>query len=136
MLSNSSICSKAERAKNIDNITDAISIVTKQFDTKDLASKSLSNFNDKKRPRSDDEKITRSTIGFTSTVAGILAPPVGTTIATTLLASEAFEAYHHVNTPAQIYMNNHITETLSQNKSISDDIIKDIIFDRCANQIP
>jgi len=136
MLSNSSMCSKSERANNISKITDTLSIATKQYDLKDIASKNLSEYNNKKRPRSDDEKMNRSTIALASTVSSIIAPPVGITIGTILLVSEAIETYHHIATPIQIEINNNITKSLSQNKSITDDMIRDVIFDRCVNLIP
>jgi len=136
MLSNSSICSKSERADNVSKITDALSIATKQYDLKDVVSKGLSEYNNTKRPRHDDEKMNRSTVALTSIVTGIIAPPVGATIGTTLLASEAIEAYHHIATPVQIEINNNITKSLSQNKSMTDDMIKNIIFDRCVTAIP
>ena len=131
MLSNSSVCPKSERSNNIQHVNTALSIATKQYDAKDVVTEVLSKFNDNKRNRSDDEKIIRSTIGLSSTLASILVPPVGVYVGGTMLLSEAIEAHHHLVAPLEIEQNKNITSVLKQNKTMTDDMIKDIIFDRC-----
>lgn len=129
-------CSKSDRVKNIDNITNMISIMTKQYDVKNVASMGLSAYNDKKRERNEDEKMIRSIIGLGSTISSLIIPPVGLTVGTISVASEMIEAYHHIASPIQIEINNNITKNLNKNKSITEETIRDIIFDRCVNQMP
>jgi len=87
----------------------------------------LSDINEKHRTRSQDEKMIRSCAGLTGSAMAFSSNPyIGTAIGVGLAVSEYGEMHMRMETEA----NKRLYSDLKK-AGVSDDMIRDIIYDRC-----
>lgn len=107
--------------------------------TIDIATNILAIDNEKYRPRSDKEKLIRSTIGLAGAgMAFSTIPVAGTVVGAGLLTAEVLESDFR----GQKKMNSYITDNIMKDIKLGDcaekkkmeELAREIIFDRCANR--
>jgi hypothetical protein len=100
---------------------------------------SISEENQKYRPRSENEKLIRATISAIGTTGIIFGGnPAGYIVSGGLALSEfgELDAHTQIESNKKIYDNAYSTFLKTSGKEKADEIARDLIFDRCVNRIP
>ncbi len=133
--SSSASSTPAKISTGMDTVSHSIDCMTAKSPSGIILSTAtslMSSSNQQHRQRSDNEKLIRSGVGLTgSMMAFSTVPQVSAIVATGLAISEFGEMDMRLQKDA----NNRIYDELKK-AGVSDEMCRDIIFDRCVGRIP